>query len=112
MYGSAGLCSPDISIFARPKMITPSWPKVAHPFTDGDNVASCGLSLGLLSASLFQDRQYNGPSLIAMKYCSIGIGEPEGDPREHKFTTAHALWSGARNPLHISVSLVFSNSLA
>ena len=34
LYDSAGLCSPGKSIFARPKMIAPSWLKVICPFAD------------------------------------------------------------------------------
>ena len=60
----------------------------------------------LLLASLFQHRRHSEPSLVADRYCSIGSGQREGVPREYMFATAHALWSGARKPLHISVSLV------
>jgi hypothetical protein len=59
---SSGLCSQDKSIFAHPKMITPSWPRAVRPFADGDDVATRGLSIGLLLASLFQDRRHNGPA--------------------------------------------------
>ena len=55
LYGSAGLCLPGKSIFARPKTIAPSWPKVVCPVADGKDVARCGLSIGLLLASFFQD---------------------------------------------------------
>ena len=51
LYRSAGLCLPGKSMFARPKMIAPSWPKVVRPVADGKDVARCGLSIGLLSAS-------------------------------------------------------------
>ena len=37
------------------KTIVPSWPKVVCPVADGKDVASCGLSIGLLLASFFQD---------------------------------------------------------
>ena len=53
--GSAELCLPGKSIFARPKTIAPSWPKVVCPIADGKDVARCGLSIGLLLASFFQD---------------------------------------------------------
>ena len=43
------------SMFARLKMIAPSWPKVVCPVADGKDVATRGLSIGLLLASLFQD---------------------------------------------------------
>jgi hypothetical protein len=49
------ICSPGKSIFARPKMIAPSWPKAVRPFTDCDDVATRGLSIGLLLVSLLQD---------------------------------------------------------
>ena len=55
LYGSAGLCLPGKSIFARPKMIAPSWPKVVRPVADGKDVARCGLSIGLFLAPLFHD---------------------------------------------------------
>ena len=55
LYCSAGLCLPGKSIFARPKTIAPSWPEVVRPVADGKDVASCGLSIGLLLASFFQD---------------------------------------------------------
>ena len=53
--GSAELCLPGKSIFARPKTIAPSWPKVVYPIADGKDVARCGLSIGLLLASFLQD---------------------------------------------------------
>ena len=52
---TAGLCLPDKLMFARPKMIAPSWPKVVSPVADGKDVASRGLSIGLLLALFFQD---------------------------------------------------------
>ena len=55
LYRSAGLCLPGKSMFARPKMIAPSWPNVVRPVTDGKDVARCGLSIDLLSVSFFQD---------------------------------------------------------
>jgi hypothetical protein len=55
LYGSAGLCSPGQSIFARPKMMAPSCPKAVHPFADGNDVATRGLTIGLFLASLLQD---------------------------------------------------------
>ena len=55
LYCSAGLCLPGKSIFVRPKMIAPSWPKVVRPIADGKDVARCGLSIDLLLASFFQD---------------------------------------------------------
>ena len=57
LYCSAGLCLPGTckSIFARPKTIASSWPKVVRPDADGKDVASCGLSIDLLLASFFQD---------------------------------------------------------
>jgi hypothetical protein len=45
----------DKSVLTRPKMVAPSWPKAVHPFADGDDVATRGLSIGLFLASLFQD---------------------------------------------------------
>ena len=51
LYGSAGLCSQDKSMFMWPKMIAPSWPKVVRPFADGSDVATHGLSIAVLSAS-------------------------------------------------------------
>jgi hypothetical protein len=42
-------------IFVRPKNDAPSWPKAVHPFADGEDVATHGLSIGLLLASLFHD---------------------------------------------------------
>ena len=65
LYGSAGLCSPGKSMFMRPKMIAPSWPKVVYPVADGKDVAGCGLSTGLFLASLFHDWRHSGPPLIA-----------------------------------------------
>ena len=55
LYCLAGLCLPGKSIFARPKMIAPSWPKVVRPVAGGKVVASCGLSIDLLLASFFQN---------------------------------------------------------
>jgi hypothetical protein len=55
LYGSAELFSPGKSLFACPKMIVISWPKAVCPFADGDDVATRGLSIGLLLASLLQD---------------------------------------------------------
>ena len=55
LYCLAGLCLPGKSIFARPKMIAPSWPKVVRPIAGGKVVASCGLSIDLLLASFFQN---------------------------------------------------------
>ena len=46
-------------------MIAPSWPKVVRPVADGKDVASCGLSIGLLLASFFQDRRHNGAPFAA-----------------------------------------------
>jgi hypothetical protein len=37
------------------------WLKV---IADGSDVARCGLSIGVLLASLFHDRQYNGPCFV------------------------------------------------
>ena len=54
-YCLAGPCLPGKSNFARPKMIAPSWPKVVRPVADDKVVASCGLSIGLLLASFFQN---------------------------------------------------------
>ena len=67
LYGSAGLCLPGKSIFARPKMIAPSWPKVVRPVADGKDVARCGLSIGLFLAPLFHDWRHSlsGPPLVA-----------------------------------------------
>ena len=45
LYGSGGLCSLGESIFVWLKMIAPSWLKVVHPFADGDDVATRGLSI-------------------------------------------------------------------
>jgi hypothetical protein len=64
-YGSAGLRSPGKSIFARPKMIAPSWPRAVRPFADGDDVATRGLSIRQLLASFLQDWRHNRPSLVA-----------------------------------------------
>ena len=36
-------------------MIAPSWPKVVHPVTDGKDLATGLLSIGLFLASLFHD---------------------------------------------------------
>ena len=55
LYGSAGLCLPGKSMFARSKTIAPSWPKVVRPVADGKDVATRGLSIGLLLALFFQD---------------------------------------------------------
>ena len=55
LYVSAGLCLPGKSMFARLKTIAPSWPKVVRPVADGEDVATRGLSIGLLLASFFQD---------------------------------------------------------
>ena len=70
LYRSAGLCllgnMDNIisdnkvsmlgkSMFARPKMIAPSWPKIVRPVADGKDLATRGLSIGLLLASFFQD---------------------------------------------------------
>ena len=45
-------CSPGKeSIFAWPKMIVSSWPKVVRPFDDGSDVTTSGLSIGELSDS-------------------------------------------------------------
>ena len=43
------------SMFLQPKMIVPSWPKVVRPVADGKDVATCGLSIGLILVSLFLD---------------------------------------------------------
>ena len=57
LYSFAGLCSPGKSMFAWPKMIAPSLPKLVRPFVDGSDVATRGLSIGVLSAStIFQNR--------------------------------------------------------
>ena len=49
----------DKSVFAQPKMIAPSWPRVVRPVADGKDIATRGLLIGLLIglflASLFQD---------------------------------------------------------
>ena len=94
-------------MFACPKMIATSWPKVIRPFADGDDVAVNWPTLWL--HCFFQDRRHSGPSLFVntAAYTVLDIGQPEGVPCEHMFTTAHALWSGARKSLHISVSLVY-----
>ena len=55
LYGSAGLCLPGKSMFAQSKTIAPSWPKVVRPVADGQDVATRGLSIGLLLALFFQD---------------------------------------------------------
>ena len=55
LYCSAGLYLPGKSIFARPKMIAPTWPKVVRPVADHNDVARCGLSIGLFLAPLFHD---------------------------------------------------------
>ena len=55
LYRSAGLCLPGKSMFARPKMIAHSWPKVVRPVADGKDVATRGLSIGLFLAPLFHD---------------------------------------------------------
>ena len=54
-YGLAGLCLPGESMFARPKTIAPSWPKIVRLVTDGKDAATRGLSIGLFLASSFQD---------------------------------------------------------
>ena len=58
-------CSPRKSMFPRPKMIAPSWPKCVHSIADGIDVARCGLSIGLFLASLFHDWRHSGPPLVA-----------------------------------------------
>ena len=55
LYRSAGLCLLGKSMFAQPKMIAPSWPKVVRPVADGKDVATRGMSIDLLLASFFQD---------------------------------------------------------
>jgi hypothetical protein len=42
-------CSPGKSIFVRSRMIAPSWLKAVRTFADGDDVATRGLSIGLLA---------------------------------------------------------------
>ena len=42
-------------MFARSKTIAPSWPKVVRPVADGKDVATRGLSIGVLLALFFQD---------------------------------------------------------
>ena len=51
---TAVLCLPSKSMFARPKMIVPSWPKIICPVADGKDVTTRGPS-DLLLASFFQD---------------------------------------------------------
>ena len=54
-YRLAGLCLPGESMFAQPKTIAPSWPKIIRPVADGKDVVTRGLSIGLLLASFFHD---------------------------------------------------------
>ena len=42
-YCSAGLCLPGKSMFARPKIIALSWPKIVCPVVDGKHLATCGM---------------------------------------------------------------------
>ena len=42
-------------MFAWLTTIVPSWPEVVRPIADGKDVATRGLSIDLLLASLFQD---------------------------------------------------------
>ena len=68
-------CLPGKSIFARPKMIGPSWPKVVRPVADGKYVATRGLSIGLLLASFFQDSSLHWYDCYNGYMIKTGIGE-------------------------------------
>ena len=60
LYGSAGLCLPGKSMFARSKTIAHSWPKVVHPIADAVMVKmllpmACQLAYSWLHSSKTDD---------------------------------------------------------